>query len=1088
MTQQDDAVWTGAHQQVTPEITEQYPFYPLNAPGMPFPGDDFINHAVALGDPVPEFEGTSQKSKRLTSWGPQLEFLYRRALYDAYFEIPVRTKSGLKQAVSVPGHLYGADTSRFEGGPRPAKVMIIGKNPGKDETQARRNFLGATSQILTDAWDEIGIGTERLEYYVTNLVRWAPVDDQSESLPAAHKKDCDLLLQQELRLVRPDYVLCLGSDASKWLLGTAHGVQSMVGRAEQLIIPVHLPGQPPLFHTMQVMAATHPAAVYRTPELYPEFKDQIALFTAMTNGMEIGKRETFINHVNVYKHRQLKAIVDKIRADPDPWRRVIAVDGEWNGDHPTNENAYLRTIQFSSAHGEGYCVVLRHQGGEPAFQPSIGHAIEELNRLLTDDDATGWKPRVGGHFFRADLPWLINEGLDLRDNYQAAPTIEQMRDEGGWDTGLMYHAVNETASYRLTDMTVRLTTAPVYDSRLKQEITDYCNENNIKKDDLEGFGFLGSWILHPEPTDPEWGDNYAQYDADVTRRIAMTHLTNGGKLDQDWYGNSSWEPYWLSHRASLGVLEMEMNGICLDKARVDDLTTLFIDVRAKLLDHFRQAINWPSFNPDSPPQCVAFLFGDYYSKKFDKVTKQKLSIRPPGAMTLDLTPIKSTGKRSRLWEDIRKRREENAYSPSTDKEVLGILGHHHPLAMMLRDIKFINQVLKGPLRAPLTDANGNWLRGEDGFCRYSAGLAAAVQDDGRVHTHISQNKETGRGSSARPPLQNISKRREGDYSRIMGQWRVNKETGEKEAKGDYLHILGEPLYNSPIRTIFRAAPGCVLVEADYTGAELAVIAWLANDPSMTEHVRRNALPEDDPDFYDMHSNTAVRTFQLPCEPTKKGLKEAGFAPLRVAAKNVNFGIPYGRSAEAIARQCKEEGVDVSIEDCQAMIDQYFNTYPGTSSFLEECRSRSQNEQWMVGSFGRFRRFIATRDRSVVGEQQRQAQNFPIQNTVADAVWQAVYNFHRFRKENVGHDYLMSLQIHDALLFEVPIPQLRSFLHDVLRPCMVDQVPIWPRTLGNKPMAVTQPYYFGLDFDVQINWGEDISEELATAEGIDLDLI
>ena len=238
----------------------------------------------------------------------------------------------------------------------------------------------------------------------------------------------------------------------------------------------------------------------------------------------------------------------------------------------------------------------------------------------------------------------------------------------------------------------------------------------------------------------------------------------------------------------------------------------------------------------------------------------------------------------------------------------------------------------------------------------------------------------------------------------------------------------------------------------------------------------------------MHSTTAVRTVQLSCEPTKKGLKDAGFAPLRVAAKNVNFGIPYGRSAEAIARQCKEEGVDVSIDDCQAMIDQYFTTYPGTSSFLEECRSRSQNEQWMVGSFGRFRRFIATRDRSVVGEQQRQAQNFPIQNTVADAVWQAVYNFHRFRKENAGHDYLMSLQIHDALLFEVPIPQLRSFLHDVLRPCMVDRVPIWPRTLGNQPMPVTQPYYFGLDYDVQINWGEEISEELAIAEGIDLDLI
>jgi uracil-DNA glycosylase family 4 len=1098
MTNIDQAAeWAANRQAVTSVFDEQYPFYPMNSPGLPLPGENFINHAIELGDAPPQIEGISQKTKRLTQWGPNLEWLHRRALYDAYFTMPVKTKSGRKQAALVPGHLYGADTSRFEGGPRPARVMIIGKNPGKDEQAARRNLMGPASQILTDAWDEIGIGLERLEYYITNLVRWAPVDDQSDSLPIAHKKDCDLLLQQELRLVRPDFVLCLGSDAAKWLLGTAYGVQAMAGRVQSLIIPINLLGQAPMYHTMQVMVATHPAAVFRTPELYPEFKDQIALFTALTNGAEIGKRETFIDHRNIYKHRQLAEIVDRIRADPDPWRRVIAVDGEWNGEHPQNKNAYLRTIQISSAHGEGYCVVLRHQGGEPAFKPTIGHAIQELNRLLKNDPEAGWFPRVGGHFFRADLPWLINLGLDVRQEYAPATNIVSCREHGGWDTGLMYHAVNETASYRLTDMTVRLTQAPVYDTRLKQGIADYCKQNAIKKEDLEGFGFLPQWLLHPEPTDPEWGDNYAQYDPDVTRRIAMRHLMNGGMLDGDWYGNSSWEPYWRSHRASLGVLEMEMNGICLDKKRVDDLTILFIDVRARLLEYFRQAINWPTFNPDSPPQCVAFLFGDYYSKKFDKVTKRKISIRPPGAMTLDLYPIKSTGKRGKLWDDVRKRGEENAYSPSTDKEVLGILGHHHPLAMMLRDIKFINQVLKGPLRPPLTDAQGQWLRDEEGFCVYGAGLASAAQDNGRVHTHLSQCKETGRGSSARPPLQNISSRREGDYSRIMGtRDHYDKMAKAKKADpskpdpryGDYDYILGGPFYNSPIRTIFRAAPGCVLVEADYTGAELAVIAWLANDPTMIEHVRRNALPESDPDFYDMHSNTAVRTFQLSCEPTKKGLKDAGFAPLRVAAKNVNFGIPYGRSAEAIARQCKEEGVEVSEADCQKMIDGYFETYPGTTTFLQECRNRSQGQRWMTGSFGRFRRFIATRDRSVIGEQERQAQNFPIQNTVADAVWQAVYNFHLFRQMNKGYDYLLSLQIHDALLFEVPIPQLRDFLENVLRPCMVDNVPIWPRTLGNLPMDVTEPHYFGLDYDVEVNWGESISEDLAKSLGIDLDLI
>ena len=243
-----------------------------------------------------------------------------------------------------------------------------------------------------------------------------------------------------------------------------------------------------------------------------------------------------------------------------------------------------------------------------------------------------------------------------------------------------------------------------------------------------------------------------------------------------------------------------------------------------------------------------------------------------------------------------------------------------------------------------------------------------------------------------------------------------------------------------------------------------------------------------PDHFDIHSNRAVGAFNLTCTPNKTGLKSAGYSPLRVAAKNVNFGIPYGRSAEAIARQCREEGVTVSIRDTQSMVDGYFAEYSRVADFLAECRRRSQDERWLVGSFGRRRRFISTRDRSVIGEQERQAQNFPIQNTVADAVWRAVYNFWYFRQQNPEYHYKICLQIHDALLFLVPIPELRMFLENCLHTCMVDRVPIWPRYLNNEPMQVAEPYHFGIDYDIQLNWGEDITEAQANSLGIPLDLI
>jgi hypothetical protein len=523
-------------------------------------------------------------------------------------------------------------------------------------------------------------------------------------------------------------------------------------------------------------------------------------------------------------------------------------------------------------------------------------------------------------------------------------------------------------------------------------------------------------------------------------------------------------------------------------------------VRDQLLQAFRTAINWADFNPRSHPQCRAFLFGDNFAFKTDARTGAPLPVRPATAMTLALQPIKTTGKRSRLWADVVARGEQSHFTPSTDKEVLGIVGHQHKLAMQLRDLKFIMTILSGALRDPRQDAVGDTVTNDEGYNEYDEGLVAVTHTDGRVRTHLQQTKETGRASSSRPPLQALANRREGDYARILGTWQLDPQ-GQQEYRGDYQNIFPVPLYNHPVRSIFCASDGYVFVEADFTGAELAVIAWMCGDETMIEHVRRNILPESHPDHYDIHSRQAVSAFRLTCAPTKKGLQKAGYKSLRVAAKNVNFGIPYGRGAEAIARQCKEENVSITVPETQALIDAYFRRYPGTERFLAECRARSQPpHQYVTTCFGRMRRFIRTTDRAVVKEQERQAQNSPIQGTVADAVSRAIDHLYCYRMECPEHHYRMLLQMHDALLFEVPVVELAAFIRDekdaqgrvtrscVLQECMVNRVPVWPRRLDGTPMPVTTPYHFGIDVKVSLNWGESITAEQCQQLGIDPSLV
>lgn len=1044
-------------------LQEQYPAYPLSAPGMPLPGEDFVKAAIEMGDEPIGIEGKGN-AKRLVTYGNNLDYLYRRALYDDQFVMSTVLKSQETTARGLPGHLWGSYAASGHGGPKQSSVMIIGKMPGQEELKQSRNLVGETSMELVRALMDVGVPEAVYAgWYVTNLVKWALPAYFSGALPQSWVKDWLPVLHQELRLVRPNYILCLGSDASKALLGKPYAVTHMVGRVVDLQIPLQLDGQEPYLHTARVMTVVHPAAVYRRPEQYDEMVDQVSRFWQLTQGVDIGGSEDDIEHVVVNDLAALRQVVEAglaATAGPGPTDSFVAIDAEWSGDHPQEPGAYLRCAQFSYAHKQSCCVELRAPGGEPSFREGIPAAMQEMGRLFNAPHV-----RLGGHFLRADLPWFLYEGLDLRNAYLPHPDV-MVRNQGGWDTGLAYHAYNETASYKLEDMGVRLTSAPRWDSALRKWKVAYMKANGIEKEeDLDGYGDCPSEVLYP----------YGNYDADVTRRIIVRMFEPGGLTEKDWFGNDSWVPYWMGHMASEAFFEMELNGMVLDRDRADELSMIFHSVVTRLLSRLRNEINWPDFNPNSSQQVAAFMFGDAFGLRKSQVNHGQL-IRPEGAITLDLTPIKTTGKRAVKWSRVVAKREIDRYTPSTDKEVLGALGYLDPRAAKIRDLKFVTQVLKSALRVPVVK-DGDFVKEGDNFVYVKGkGIVGVACADGRVRTHLFQTKETGRASSSRPPLQNLSKRREDDYRRILGF--TDKEGNPK---GTYIDVY-QPLYKYPIRTILRASPGHVLVESDFTGAELALVAWMSQDRNMIEDVRRNSLPESDPDYYDIHSQTAVRAFQLPCEPTKQGLYDHGCPGLRVAAKNVNFGIPYGRGAEAIARQCAEEGTDVTKEQAEKLIGGYFERYPDVFSFLADARSRVSDPGWIVNCFNRYRRFVKTSDNQVRGDQERQSQNFPIQGGVADAMNAALYNLADYRRRhNIPFRFL--LQIHDAVLLEVPYAHVERVVEEVMPICLQQLVPIVPCRLDGTPFTPAPVYTLGIDTEVSVHWGEKLPREFAEANGI-----
>jgi hypothetical protein len=890
----------------------------------------------------------------------------------------------------------------------------------------------------------------------SDLIKYDHPDPKSTNFKACWIKNCNYILQQEIRLVRPKYILLLGSEAILAVMGKSLTITNTQGRVIDYTYRV----SSDCVLDAKVVTSLNPIIAVRKPEKLDAIKSAVEYFSKVIRDEYITDDD--IDHRTIRTVDELVALKKEILASPD--NNVIAIDAEWNGAYPGEKNSYVRTIQISWKPGKAACLVMHTQGGKEQIVGGIPAAVAQLNEILKSTDTR--QVRIVGHYLNADMPWLLHVGLDIReeysapiDDYQADGSTrlyghQKTKTEGGFDTLLAAHSVNETGDFKLEVLGTRLVGVPRYDVELQKWKKSYCSEHDLDSDGLEGYGDCPDDILIP----------YGNYDADTTRRLFDVY--NGtaeklGLLDCDSQGNDSRLPFWISARAALAFGEMHMKGLQIDLESAEELTDHYVKTRDRLLAMLRERLNWAEFNPNSVSHCREMLFGVKYNGVVDKETFKPKSVRPDGALSLELMPYKSTGKRPKLWRDIIQKGQEADNYVSTDKEVLQMLADRHPCVELLRDIRYIAQLTRYVLRPGKGVEEGEVVRGDDGRIEHESGLLSYVLADGRVRSQFFQTKETGRASSARPPLQNLGKTAEEKYKAVF------KRHGETIGLG----------YKYPLRSIVKARPGHVFVDADYTGAELAIMAWQSGDENMIDHVRRSGLPETDPGYYDIHSNVAVSAFGLDCPATKKGLASVGKAALRTAAKAVVFGYAYGQQAEATSRKAKQEGADVSVEQAQQLIDGLVAMYPALPHYFEDCRRRSQDPGYIVNCFGRYRRFVASTEREVMSEQQRQAMNFPIQSAVADAMSRALDHLYWYRYENDNnHWYDIVLQVHDAVVLEVPVESVDWVVNEVLPTCMSERVDVYPCRLDGTRYTNAGPYHLQVPPpDIFVRWSVPITK-------------
>jgi DNA polymerase-1 len=239
-------------------------------------------------------------------------------------------------------------------------------------------------------------------------------------------------------------------------------------------------------------------------------------------------------------------------------------------------------------------------------------------------------------------------------------------------------------------------------------------------------------------------------------------------------------------------------------------------------------------------------------------------------------------------------------------------------------------------------------------------------DTGRVHTCFNQAiAATGRLSSSEPNLQNIP---------------IRTELGRE------------------IRRAFIAAPGNVLISADYSQIELRVLAHMAGEQSLIEAFRSGE---------DIHDRTALNLFGA-----DSGLDRH---ELRSRSKMVNYAVLYGKTPFTLAKD-----INVTQEAAQEFIDAYFRGFPRVRAFIDAMLEDARQTGVVRTMFGRRRLVpnLTSRNFQMRAQSEREAVNMPIQGTAADILKRAMIDLHaalaaqRLRTR-------MILTVHDELLFEAP---------------------------------------------------------------------
>ena len=295
---------------------------------------------------------------------------------------------------------------------------------------------------------------------------------------------------------------------------------------------------------------------------------------------------------------------------------------------------------------------------------------------------------------------------------------------------------------------------------------------------------------------------------------------------------------------------------------------------------------------------------------------------------------------------------------------------------------------------------------------YALGIRDVLCKDFRVRcTFNLHGTETGRLSSSNPNMQNIPR-------------------------------------DKMIKNLIIAPKGKILLQLDYSQAELRVLAMMSRDPALIKIYRSGQ---------DLHDAVSDMMFGPDAHKDKEK---------RMLAKTINFGIAYGRGPGSIATKFGK-----TMTEARDIIEKWFKPMPLVREYIYERRRMANRGDPCVTIFGRERHFVITD--AELNHIQNEYINTPIQGTASDFTMLSLLNIHDYLEANWKGKARLVSTVHDSIIVEVEDDP--TVIAEVGNDCV--------NIMAQTPLEYVPdcPVPFVADAEIGYKWGEMYKLNMETGE-------